>query len=136
MKKLTKLKICNWSLLPLTAAILASGIWLEVTACSGIFAVGLHIALGLLFTVMIAVHLFLHFGRSNWFVRFSKFKKPAIRILWWTALATLITGLAASVRWFISPVHTPLGGIHGKIGFLMILLTIAHTARRLPFFKK
>ncbi len=48
MKKITKLKICNWSLLALTIAILISGIQLEATHSIGLTSVWIHILIGVL----------------------------------------------------------------------------------------
>lgn len=46
----------------------------------------------------------------------------------------LATGLAASLDWLGSGIHGPIGAIHGKIGFLMILLVIGHIVKRKKFF--
>ena len=61
MKKITKLKICNWSLLPLTVAILISGIQLEATHSIGLTSVWIHILIGVLFIGMATYHVYLHF---------------------------------------------------------------------------
>ena len=76
MKKIQKLKLCNWCLLPITIAMLVSGIQLEATGSRGITSVWIHIAIGIIFAVLICYHIFLHFGKSNWFKKFSKQKKP------------------------------------------------------------
>lgn len=135
MKKIAKLKICNWSLIVLTVAILISGVQLEATHSEGMTSVWIHIVIGLLFMGMAAYHVFLHFGFSNWFVKFHKLKSQATRIFWWVSVITLITGLIASVHWLIAFNHAPIGGIHGKIGFLMIILSLCHIAKRVGFFK-
>ena len=136
MKKITKLKFCNWSLLVATVAVLISGVQLEVSHSSGNLSVWLHIIIGLLFMGLVAIHIFLHFGISNWFAKFSKLKSQATRVLWWMTLLTLLTGIATAVRWIMTYTHTPLGGIHGKLGFLMIILSIFHIANRVYFFKR
>ena len=135
MKKITKLKTCNWSLIFLTTAILASGIYLEATDSSGRTSVWIHIAVGIAFFAFIAYHIFLHFGNNNWFSRFHKLKSQFTRILWWVSLATLITGIIAFIHWVMTFSHSPIGGIHGKIGFLMILLCTGHICKRKKFFK-
>ncbi|MBD5236341.1 MAG: DUF4405 domain-containing protein [Bacteroidales bacterium] len=135
MKKLTKLKICNRSLLLATFAVLISGIELEVIHSNGSLSVWIHIILGLLFMCLVGIHIYLHFGKSNWFARFSKLRSQATRILWWLTLITLITGIATTVRWIVTNTHSPLGGIHGKLGFLMIILSIFHIAKRFKFFR-
>ena len=135
MKKIAKLRLCNWSLLVVSAAILISGIQLEAIHSSDNLSVWLHIVIGLLFMALVAIHIYLHFGKSNWFTKFSKLKSRATRILWWMTIITLLTGITTTIRWIISYTHTPLGGIHGKLGFLMIILSIFHIAKRFNFFK-
>ena len=135
MKKIDKLRLCNWSVLVVSAAILISGIQLEVIHSSDCLSVWLHIVIGLLFMALVAIHIYLHFGKSNWYAKFSKLKSRATQILWWVTIITLLTGIATSIRWIISYTHTPLGGIHGKLGFLMIILSIFHIAKRFNFFK-
>ena len=136
MKKITKLKVCNWSLLAFTIAILISGIQLEATHSNGITSVWIHILIGGLFMGMAAYHVYLHFGRSNWFSKFRKQKNPVTRILWWVALVTLVSGVAAMVHWVTTFTHSSIGGVHGKLGFLMIILSIGHIAKRITFFKR
>ena len=135
MKKITKLKICNWSLLPLTVAILISGIQLEATHSIGLTSVWIHILIGVLFIGMATYHVYLHFGKSNWFSKFSKQKSKVTRILWWVALVTLISGIAAMIHWVTTFTHATIGGVHGKLGFLMIILSIGHITKRIKFFK-
>ena len=135
MKKLTKLKICNRSLLLATFAVLISGIELEAIKSSSSLSVWIHIILGLLFMGFVCIHIYLHFGKSNWFARFSKLRSQATRILWWLTLITLITGIATTVRWIVTNSHSPLGGIHGKFGFLLLILSIFHIVKRFNFFR-
>ncbi|MDE6497441.1 MAG: hypothetical protein K2L21_02145 [Muribaculaceae bacterium] len=135
MKKITHLRLCNRLLLLLTAAMLASGIQLEASDCEVSLAVYVHIAVGLVFFSLVARHIYLHFGRSNWFARFSKQKNHYTRVLWWVTLAAFISGTAACLHWLASPEHSPLGGIHGKIGFVMILLAAGHIIKRFKFFR-
>lgn len=135
MKKITKLKVCNWGLLALTIAILISGIQLEATHSIGLTSVWIHLLIGVLFMGMAAYHVYLHFGRSNWFLKFRKQKNPVARILWWVALVTLVSGVAAMIHWVTTFTHSSIGGVHGKLGFLMIILSIGHIAKRIKFFK-
>lgn len=136
MKKITKLKICDWALLILTIAILTSGIQLEASHSSGLVSVWIHIAIGLLFAYLVSYHIYLHFGFCNWFIRFRKQRSQLTRILWWVSLITLITGLITSVHWLMTFNHAPVGGVHGKLGFLMILLSMGHIIKRFRFFKR
>lgn len=136
MKKIIKLKACNWNLLVFTVAILVSGIQLEVTGSEGLIPVWIHIALGLVFMGLVVYHIYLHFGASNWFKRFNLQKKPVTRILWWLAILTFVTGIIAALHWISSYTHSPLGGIHGKLGFVMIILSFAHIIKRFKFFTR
>ena len=135
MKKIIKLTLCNWNLLIASGAVLISGIQLELIHCSSRLSVWLHIIIGLLFMGLVGAHIFLHFGKSDWFAKFNHIKSRTTRIMWWTTIITLITGLATSVRWIVTNAHSPLGGIHGKLGFLMIILSIFHIVNRFYFFK-
>lgn len=126
-----RLKICN-RLLGLTLIlILASGIQLEVTSGSPAWSVWVHIALGLVLTALALYHIFLHYRKANWFARFAKNRNTSTRILWWVFLLTAVSGLAATVGWVGDNVHSPLGAVHGKIGFLMVIVAIVHVARHL-----
>ena len=136
MKKLKKLKICNWSLILLTLAILISGIYMEATDSSGLSAVWIHISLGTLFFIFAAYHIYLHFGKSNWFTKFHKLKNQFTRVLWWVSLAALVSGIIAYIHWIIAFSHSPIGGVHGKIGFLMVALLAGHIYKRIKFFKQ
>ena len=136
MKKITKLKICDWSLLILTIAILTSGIQLEATHSSGLTSVWIHIITGLSFACLVAYHIYLHFGNSNWFSKIHNQKNQLTRILWWVSLITFITGIIASVHWLTTFNHAPIGGVHGKLGFLMVLLSMGHIIKRIKFFKR
>lgn len=135
MTKAQKLKICDWTLAILLPIVLATSIQLEVTSSSGIFPVVLHIIAALLFISLIIWHIFLHFQWKKWLVKFSKLKVPT-RILWWLYILTFLSGIATFIHWLIENEHSPLGGVHGKIGFLMIAFAIGHTIKRLKFFKK
>lgn len=135
MKKITKLKTCNWSLLALIVAILISGIQLEATHSVGMTSVWIHIVIGVLFMGIATCHVYLHFGKSNWFLKFRKQKSQVTRILWWVALVTLVSGVAAMIHWVTTFTHAPIGGVHGKLGFLMIILSIGHIAKRIKFFR-
>ena len=126
-----RLKICN-RLLGLTLIlILASGIQLEVPSGSPAWSVWVHIALGLVLTALALYPIFLHYRKANWFARFAKNRNTSTRILWWVFLLTAVSGLAATVGWGGDNVHSPLGAVHGKIGFLMVIVASVHVARHL-----
>lgn len=135
MKKILKLKVCDWTLLVFTALILASGIQLEATGSSSVAWVWVHIVVGTFFMALSLWHVYLHFGASNWFSRFHKLKSPVTRILWWITLLTLVTAVITAVHWLTSFTHSSIGGVHGKLGFLMIFLCICHIVKRVKFFR-
>lgn len=135
MKPKTQLKLCDWALIPLCVFALASGIQVEMLHGGPRAWVWTHVAVCLLFMAGCAWHVWLHFKKTNWFSRMRRQKSQVTRILWWTALLTLLSGLAAMVHWIAGGGHSPLGGVHGKLGFLMIILAAAHAIHRRRFFR-
>ena len=135
MTKAKKLKICDWLLLVATAVMLASGIQLEATGSSAVIWVWLHILIGCLFFANIIWHLYLHFGWISWLQKFRKQKSPATRWLAFFALLTIISALIAIFHWVGSYIHSPIGGLHSKIGLIFIAIAIGHTVKRIKFFK-
>ena len=131
MNTAEKLKICN-RLLGLTLILmLASGMQLEATAGSYAWSVWVHIVFGTLLTVLSIRHIYLHCRSSNWFARFAKNRNTTTRVLWWIFLLTVISGLAATIQWLVENGHSPIGGVHGKIGFLMVIIAIIHAAKHI-----
>ncbi len=135
MTRAEKLRLCDWMLVFATAFILASGIQLEATDSRSIVWVWIHVIIGGLFFANIVWHLYLHFGWKSWVQRFRKQKSPVTRWLAVFALLTLISALVALFHWIGTDTHSPIGGIHGKIGFVFLALAIGHTVKRLKFFK-
>lgn len=135
MKKASKLKLCNWALLIAAPIILASGIQLEATGGRDISSVWFHIVAGTAFCILAIWHISLNINGSNWFRKFQKLKSPVTRILWWLFLLTVISAIFAFCHWIGSYLHSPVGGIHGKLGFAMIAVAIGHTVKRFRFFK-
>lgn len=60
-------------------------------------------------------------------MRFAKNPNLSTRILWWVFLLTVASGIAAIAEWVVVG-HTPVGGVHGKIGFVMVIVAIVHVA--------
>ena len=135
MIKAQKLKICDWTLAILLPIVLISSIQLEATSSRGFFPVIFHIIVALPFMSLVVWHISLHFQWKKWLTKFSKLKVPT-RILWWLYILTFISGVATFIHWIIENEHSPLGGVHGKIGFLMIAFAIGHTIKRIKFFKR
>ena len=131
MNTATKLKVCNRWLAIALAAMLFSGLQLEATGGKYAWSVWVHIVLGVLLTGLALYHIFLHYRTSNWFSRFSKNRNTVTRILWWIFLLTAVSGIAATVQWLCEDGHSPLGGVHGKIGFAMVIFGVVHAARHI-----
>lgn len=136
MKKITKLKICAWVLAALTVVMLASGIQLEINPAGLPLWVWLHIVFGTAFFVLIFWHLALNRPAVRMMWRKPKINQPKKGTRWLGAffLLTLISAVIATVHWCINPGHSTIGGIHGKIGFVFIVMVIVHTCRHSGFF--
>lgn len=127
----SRLKLCNRTLGITLLLMLASGIQLEATSGRYPWSVWVHIILGILLTVLSLYHIYLHYRKSNWFTQFAKNRNASTRILWWVFLLTAVTGIGATISWLADNQHTPLGGVHGKIGFLMVIIAIIHAVRHI-----
>lgn len=136
MTKGEKLKQCDWMLVFATTFILASGIQLEATDSRSITWVWIHVIIGCLFFANIIWHLYLHFGWKSWVQRLRKQKSPVTRCLAVFALLAIISAIVALFHWVGIYIHSPIGGIHGKIGFVFLALAIGHTVKRIKFFKQ
>lgn len=136
MNKQQQLKFCAWTLLFLMIVTLASGIQLEASDSRSTTFIWLHVFIASVFIGFVVYHIKLHFGWKRWFLKFSKLKSSITRLLWWITLITIISAIVAFVHWITTFTHSPIGGVHGKIGFLMILFAIIHTIKRAAFFKR
>lgn len=128
MNQAQRLKTCNHTLGVTLLLTLASGIQLEATSGRYAWSVWLHIALGTVLPILSLYHIYLHYKKGNWFARFAKNRNKTTRILWWVFQLTVLTGIAAVFIWIGGDGHTPLGGVHGKIGFLMVIIAIIHVS--------
>ncbi len=141
MSKINRLKLCNFCLMLAMVLILASSIQME--ACGGkgwgnlSFATWmyLHCALGLLMFLMVVVHLYLHWGKNRWFKTFKALKSKPTKWLCIFFTITLFFSIAAFVVTIHQMAHSPLGAVHGKIGFVFLLICIGHTAKRWKWVK-
>lgn len=123
--------MCNKWLKVILLLILASGIQLEATSGRYAWSVWVHIVLGLILTGLSIYHIYLHYKNSNWFTRFAKNRNKVTRVLWWVFLLTAVSGIAATLQWLMEGGHSPIGGVHGKIGFLMVIVAIIHAVRHI-----
>lgn len=132
MNKSSQLRICDWWLLILTGIILVSGILLEIISGGSILWVWFHIIVGIVFLGFICKHLQLHYRQCNlWKSKSSNMKWLAI-----VGLFTFITGIIVSGFWIETPAHYKIGAVHGKFGFLFLLLSGWHIIRRAKFYCK
>ena len=136
MDKRQQLKFCDWTLLFLMIVTLASSIQLEASDNRSTTFVWLHGIIASVFIGFVVYHIKLHFGWNRWFFKFSKLKSSVTRLLWWISLITIISAIVALIHWITTFTHSPIGGVHGKIGFFMILVAIIHTKKRTAFFKR
>lgn len=136
MKKAIRLKICNYTLLFLTIAASASSIQLEATHSEGICPVWLHIAVCLAFMIAVIWHLYLHFKWNAWIKRLRSQKSHVTKWLAIFGLLTFITAVVAFIHWGTKYAHSPIGGVHGKLGFAFLALSIGHTVKHIKFFKR
>lgn len=123
-----RLKACDKTLGIVLIVMLASGIQLEATSGRYAWTVWAHIALGIVLTALSVWHIYLHYRWSDWFARFRKNRNQPTRILWWVFLLTAVTGIIATAVWLAAHEHSHIGAIHGKIGFLMVIVGVIHAA--------
>lgn len=121
-----RLRVCDKTLGIVLIVMLASGIQLEATSGQYARSVWAHITLGIVLTALSVWHIYLHYRRSDWFARFRKNRHLSTRILWWVFLLTAVTGIIATAVWLAAHEHSHIGAIHGKIGFLMVIVGVIH----------
>lgn len=139
---MNKLKICNISLLVITPAVLATSIILEASHGESVLGlkfnvwVIIHLVTVLAMTGLVCWHLRMNWGKiSGWVKKFAGKASGASKALAILIALTALTGLASVPQWLIHG-HSPIGEVHGKIGFLFILIAIIHTIRHRKWFRK
>lgn len=142
MNKIEKLRLCNLWLMVTGLLVLMSGLQMEVCGGCGCFGLPfsllmyVHCALGIFMFVLVAIHLYLHFGKCNWFSKIKGMKNIRTK---WLAVCFSITVILSLVAFFYileTMKHTPIGGIHGKIGFFFLAYCLGHTIKRWKWVKK
>lgn len=131
MNRKFKLRVCDWLLTVAMVLILASGIQLEALYGESVLWIWIHIVLGIIFSSLITWHLQSHFQWRNWLRLLWKQKSTNTKWLTATVILTLVSAIICTIGWLASPEHSKIGAIHGKFGFILIALSIWHTARRL-----
>lgn len=95
----------------------------------------IHLIICVPMLLFVGVHLWANCGNiTQWFAKIHR-QKAQTQWLFWLSVLTFVSGMAATVVYFLHG-HTPIGGIHGKIGFVALALMIWHTYRRLKWYKK
>lgn len=136
MNKRTKLRLCNIFLFVLLLVLIASIVAVICCGHDGMLGLPLqawthlHITWAIILLVFLVWHLHLHFGWKKWRTKISKLKSPATPKLYWLMWLAVISGLAAFIVNEILRIHTPLSGIHGVIGVLVILFSLGHVVKR------
>ncbi len=134
MTKADRLKLCGRMLVVATALALFSSIQLEITGSRGFAWVWLHVVVGCCFFANVAWHLQLHFNWKSWVRRLRKQRSAMTRWLAILASLTLVRAVAALFHWVGSYQHSLLGAVHGKIGFVLLIVAAGHTMKRIKFF--
>lgn len=137
-----RLKTCNYALLATTLPVLASSVILEASHGNPVFHLPfnfwacLHIIAATIMSGLVTWHLKLNWGKvMEWKRRFSFQASKASKVLSMLIAATSLTGLISIPQWLLHG-HSIIGGVHGKIGFLFIIIAISHTFRHRKWFKK
>lgn len=126
MKKIEKLRICNWTLLFLSFLMLVSSVELELNPAGNRGWVWLHIGLGCVLTGFIFWHVGLHKNARKKGTLPKHRHEHNLRGLGLLFLFTLISGIIAIFAWIGDYIHTTAGGIHGKIGFIFLIFLLFH----------
>lgn len=95
----------------------------------------IHLVICLPMLLFVCVHLWANCGNmAQWFAKIRR-QKWQTQWLFWLSVLTFVSGVAAMVVYF-SHGHTPVGGIHGKLGFGALALMVWHTCKRLKWYQK
>lgn len=132
MKASKKIKICDWSLLAVMILILASSIQLEATGSRSVVSVWLHIGAGIIFAILIWWHIHLHSAWSKW--RQKLVGRHGLKWLSIFGALLLVSAIAATAHWLPTGIHSTIGGVHGKIGFLFVLACTIHAIKHGKFY--
>ncbi|WP_300502316.1 hypothetical protein [uncultured Duncaniella sp.] len=135
MKKIEKLRICNWTLLFLSFLMLVSSVELELNPGGSCVWVWLHLGLGCLLTGFIFQHIGLHKNARGKSVLPENRHGHNLKGLGLLFLLTLISGIIAIFVWVGDYIHTTAGGIHGKIGFLFLCFLFFHVRKYNKFYR-
>jgi len=93
-----------------------------------------HIVVCLILMSLVFIHIKAHYGNLSRWLTCLKKGKMQNRVIFVLCTITLLSGIAATVLFF-SHGHTPLGGIHGKVGLVALAFMIFHLVKRLSNMK-
>lgn len=130
-----KFKICDWSLLLTTILVTVSSIQLEVLGGGSQTWVWVHIALTILFFALILWHIYLHFRWGNWPDKLFG-KQNLLRWMSVFGLLVIVSACMASAHWLSTFTHNGIGALHGKLGFIFLILVIIHAVKHRKFYKQ
>ena len=132
----------NLFLIVSTVLIAISSILLECISgksCGGIpfsIWIRIHIGIAICWTIVIAIHLYLHWNRiSNWYKRAKRLNTKISKIVTLLWVVTTLTGLIATLLFCREAAHYPIGAIHGKFGLLLLFFCSLHLYKRFRWFK-
>ena len=134
MKK-SRLTVINSFLIVLLILTASSSLILEciggkdLPTLRSVTLVVVHIIVTLALVLLSYLHIRAHFGSlPQWRQRFGKTKRQN-RWLLWTTVLTFLTGIVAIVTFALKG-HSSFGGIHGKIGYVALLIMFLHLIHR------
>lgn len=134
MNKKRWLTVTDWALLPLFAAVVASGVGLHLAGHGAehdvwhVWAV-VHTVAGGLFFAMGAVHIGLH---KAWYAGLVRGQKSRSRVtLLLSALSVVVVATGLALLFWIDGANSPTGLWHYRAGLAMVLCGIIHAATRL-----
>ncbi|MCM1070736.1 MAG: hypothetical protein NC210_00170 [[Clostridium] fimetarium] len=136
MTKLGKLRLCDWVLLCAAAVMLVSALWLEINPFGPGIWVWFHILLGAVMVGFIIWHLALHKASKSGGKRGANIghHHHGGRGLGLFCMLMIVSGIAATVAWLGTYTHSTIGGIHGKIGFIFLILVALHVRKYRRFY--
>jgi len=137
-----KLYMVNVLLAVVAFLVLASSILVEAIHgesfldMPNVFWVALHAVTGLVMAVLVFMHLHLNWNKvSAWLTRFKKCPNKATKALFVLSIVSFLSGFAAIFTFFTSG-HGPIGGIHGKLALVFLIVGFGHLIKRIKWYIK
>jgi len=138
-----KLYVVNVLLAVIAILVFASSLLIEILhgadwlGMANHFWVALHAMFGILMAFLVFAHLRLNWARvSAWLTRFKKSPNKVTKALVILSIVAFVSGFVAIFTFFTSG-HGPIGGIHGKLALVFLIIGIGHFIKRFKwYFKK